>query len=341
MRLAHPFSVSDHCLSPRPLVFTSLVAPPSLMSALSNRPAWPAEGQPRRVREVWAWNFQQEFSAFSYAALQPSLGGGSSVLALDTEFPGFLRESPWNRTGAATYQALRENVDLLWPIQIGVAVTSSDGTVRGVWSFNMRFDMDNDLHNEKSVAFLRTAGIDFARHRVEGIQAAELGQRLSTSALVGPHSPCWITFSGLYDLGYLMKLLTIGRPLPVDMRSFESMISMYIPRRCDLRDLFPAGSLESLGEKHGVRRYGAAHTAGSDALLTLELFLLAMSRFAQEEKTWESNSWTPWAAGQPWGSYSAPVSWNSDAWSDWQYISADNFPRTSYAQAVPPTPSPL
>merc|ERR1711959_446883 len=38
--------------------------------------------------------------------------------------------------------------------------------------------------------------------------------------------------------------------------------------------MLPNGSLEVLGRKHGVKRWGSAHTAGSDALLTLELFIL-------------------------------------------------------------------
>mmetsp|Transcript_103470 Transcript_103470/g.297244 ORF Transcript_103470/g.297244 Transcript_103470/m.297244 type:complete len:315 (+) Transcript_103470:101-1045(+) len=289
--------------------------------------AWPLEGRARLVREVWAWNFEQEFGALTCAALQPSSGGTGAMLALDTEFPGFLRETPWTKERAATYEALRQNVDQLWPIQIGVAVAGSDGNVRGVWSFNMRFDADIDLHSKESVAFLQIAGIDFPRHRVEGIQAAELGRRLGSSALVGPHAPCWLTFSGQYDLGYLMKLLTIGMPLPVDVSSFDGMVSMYIPRRCDLREMLPCGSLESLGEKLGVKRYGAAHTAGSDALLTLELYLhLVLTR--TQEKMWSLSQWHGWGIGgdRMWNSYyGAALGWSPDrlllsASADWSYL---------------------
>lgn len=38
--------------------------------------------------------------------------------------------------------------------------------------------------------------------------------------------------------------------------------------------MLPTGSLEMLGRQHGVKRWGSAHTAGSDALLTLDLFVL-------------------------------------------------------------------
>jgi len=125
------------------------------------------------------------------------------------------------------------------------------------------------------VAFLRAAGIDFPRHAKEGIEAATLGRRLAGSVLVGQHGrvPWWVTFSGNYDLGYLLKLLTSNRPLPRDFGTFDVALSTFCPRRHELRDDLPYGSLDTLAQRHGVKRHGAAHTAGSDALLTLELFL--------------------------------------------------------------------
>merc|ERR1719261_118178 len=100
------------------------------------------------------------------------------------------------------------NVDQLRPIQVGCAVASTDGVLRGVWNFNLQFDVATDLHTEASVAFLSAAGVDFPRHAVEGIEASRLGERLARSALVGQHSKCpwWVTFSGAYDFGYLLKL---------------------------------------------------------------------------------------------------------------------------------------
>lgn len=293
----------------------------------------PAEGS-RQVREVWAWNFEEEFASFMVTAVQPCLGGVGAVLALDIEFPGFLRETSKSQAPAAYYQALRENVDLLWPIQIGVAVANYDGTVRGVWSFNLRFDAAVDAHSKSSVAFLSQAGIDFERHRAEGIQAAELGRRLAASLLVGPHehTPYWLTFSGLYDLGYLLKILTSGRPLPSEPITFNSIVSMYCPRRCDLRDILPVGSLEMLGKKHGVKRYGAAHTAGSDALLTLELYFHFLEPEATNvprpyEKGWGLDDWSSWGRDRLWNSnhtgYGWEDNWTSQRWPfAWQYHAA-------------------
>merc|ERR1719221_2472305 len=96
------------------------------------------------------------------------------------------------------------SADLMKVIQLGVVVAGAGGgEVFGAWNFNMHFDVEEDLHLEASIDFLRAAGLDFARHAAGGIPAADLGRVLATSALAGRHAPRLITFSGLYDHGYL------------------------------------------------------------------------------------------------------------------------------------------
>lgn len=236
------------------------------MLALGREP-----GSGRRIVEVWAWNFDAEFGELLAAA---SACGVNAILALDTEFPGFLREEPPSAGRAVRYQALRENVDNLRPIQLGVAIAREDGTTLGTWSFNLRFDVAMDLHTEESVNFLTAAGLDFPRHALEGIDPLAFGRRLAVSPLVGRHGcrPRWVTFQGWYDLGYLLKLLT-SWPLPPDVATFEQRVEAFCPRRKELRDQLPRGSLDSLIRDRGVERVGLPHTAGSDALATLELLL--------------------------------------------------------------------
>mmetsp|Transcript_26096 Transcript_26096/g.75246 ORF Transcript_26096/g.75246 Transcript_26096/m.75246 type:complete len:374 (+) Transcript_26096:85-1206(+) len=254
------------------------------------------------VHDVWAWNLDEAFDALLTSALEGAhadSGAGSVILAFDVEFPGFLRQEPRTGARAVRYQVLRENVDRLRPIQLGVAVSSHSGSLRGVWSFNLRFDVDVDLHSAKSVAFLRAAGIDFPRHAAEGIDAEELGQRLATSELVGWHAraPWWVTFSGSYDFGYLIRMLTSDK-LPQNFGGFDMTLSSFCPRRHELRDELPHGSLDSLARKHGLQRRGFAHTAGSDALLTLELFLaVAGSRSVSEMQRQKQGSGAWWSGG--------------------------------------------
>lgn len=122
---------------------------------------------------------------------------------------------------------------------------------------------------------MKDAGLDFPKHRSQGVAAIALGKRLAESTLIGRYAPRWLTFSGSYDWGYLLKLVTLGRPLPTLPGQFDHILAMYCPNRKELRDLLPTGSLEVLGKRYGVRRWGVAHTAGSDALLTLELSLVS------------------------------------------------------------------
>merc|ERR1719198_1474404 len=73
------------------------------------------------------------------------------MIALDTEFPGFLCEVPPSVPATVQYQALRKNVDLLQPIQLGIAVASADGSLLGAWNFNLWFDHTIHLFNESSL----------------------------------------------------------------------------------------------------------------------------------------------------------------------------------------------
>lgn len=227
----------------------------------------------RRISEVWSWNFDAEFGELLAAV---SACGEGAILALDTEFPGFLREEPPSASKAIRYEYLRENCDFLRPIQLGIAVCTRDGVLFGTWSFNLCFDMAVHLHTQASVTFLSAAGLDFPRHAAEGIDPAVIGRRIASSQLVGRSGcqPRWVTFAGWYDFGYMIRLLT-GWNLPVTLSEYNVMLEAFFPRRYELRDVLPRGSLDSLARDHGVVRCGLPHTAGSDALATLELFLQA------------------------------------------------------------------
>jgi len=260
-----------------------------------------------KLHEVWGWNFESEFNALKAAVAQGNPSG--VILALDFEFPGFIAQEPRSANPTERYQALCENVDRLRPIQLGVAVGGSDGSLRGVWNFNLKFDTAVDLHTEKAVSFLRAAGIDFPRHAKEGIEAAALGRRLAGSILVGhqPISPWWLTFSGSYDLGYLLKLLT-GSPLPQNAEAFDLAVASFCPRRHELREQLPFGSLDNLARRYSVRRHGKAHTAGSDALLTLDLFIRVSPLAAQGENASDDGSVCSPQQRRSWNSY------YDDAW---------------------------
>eukprot|EP00913_Durusdinium_trenchii_P015666 g14723.t1 len=73
------------------------------------------------------------------------------MVALDTEFPGFLLEDTPFAPRSARYRALRENVEHLWPIQFGLAVAGSEGLPLGAWTFNLSFNLATNLYSEDSL----------------------------------------------------------------------------------------------------------------------------------------------------------------------------------------------
>jgi hypothetical protein len=62
---------------------------------------------------------------------------------------------------------------------------------------------------------------------------------------------------------------------------FEVLLEETCAGRHELRDRLPFGSLSTLARSHGVIRHGQAHTAGSDALVTLELFFRSRDETAE------------------------------------------------------------
>jgi len=233
-----------------------------------------APAGPRQVvREVWAKNFEAEFQALINAVASAK---GGAVIGLDTEFPGFYCQEPRSSTHDKQYEALRKSVDMMQPIQFGISVANTEGKGIGTWSFNMHFDPRIHLHREASLTFLQAAGVNFQRHATQGLDAKLFGERLAGSKLVGVHedTPQWITFSGNYDFGYILKILT-QQPLPKTPHGFDLTLNTFCPRRFDLQERMPLGSLEDHVCMFGVQRTGVAHTAGSDALATLELYFIS------------------------------------------------------------------
>lgn len=290
----------------------------------------------REVHEVWAWNLDEEFNNLLSAASADASGG--VVLALDMEFPGFLRQEPRTQSRAARYQAMRENVDRLRPIQLGIAIAAEDGCLRGIWNFNLKFDIDIDLHTQKSVEFLRAAGIAFSRHKNEGIDGTMLGQKLASSGLVGQRAPWWVTFAGSYDWAYLLKLLTACRPLPRELSAFDVALGAFCPRHHDLRDELPYGSLDSLARRLELKRYGRAHTAGSDALLTLDMFMKVVGGIKGAADAHAAQKWTTWANSSSYwepGSTAHAAPWYQPGWPPgnyWDQFRWDNASSWYHAQ---------
>lgn len=98
------------------------------------------------------------------------------------------------------------------------------------------------------------------------------------SGLVLNEDVRWICFHGSYDFAYLIKILC-SRPLKdTNPNDFFYFLSKYFPYIYDVKVLLrnvhciKGGGLQKLANTLNVKRIGMNHQAGSDSLLTGNVF---------------------------------------------------------------------
>ncbi|KAG8388239.1 hypothetical protein BUALT_Bualt02G0105100 [Buddleja alternifolia] len=229
-----------------------------------------------QIRDVWADNLVEEFELIREIVDQ------YPYIAMDTEFPGVVLRPVGNfkTSGDYNYHSLKDNVDLLKLIQVGLTFSDEEGNLPTcgtdkycIWQFNFReFNPNEDVFAYESIELLRESGIDFVKNNEKGIEAEKFGDLLMSSGIVLNDNVCWVAFHGGHDFGYLLKLLTC-KNLPDTQSEFFVLINLYFPVLYDIKHLMKFsnslhGGLNKLAELLEVERVGVAHQAGSDSLLT-------------------------------------------------------------------------
>lgn len=229
-----------------------------------------------QIREVWNDNLEEEFT------LIRKVVDDFPYIAMDTEFPGIVLRPVGNfkNSNDYHYQTLKDNVDMLKLIQLGLTFSDEDGNLptcgtnkHCIWQFNFReFNVNEDVFANDSVELLRESGIDFKKNNENGISARRFGELLMSSGIVLNDNVYWVTFHSGYDFGYLLKVLTC-KNLPDTQAGFFNLINMYFPTIFDIKHLMKFcnslhGGLNKLAELLEVERIGICHQAGSDSLLT-------------------------------------------------------------------------
>lgn len=220
------------------------------------------------IREVYAYNFVSEMKIIT------SLLHQYPYIGMDTEFPGTLFSN-----SLTSYQAIKENTDSLKLIQVGITLSDENGNFPlncGVWQFNLSFSLKNDKYSKESINMLVNSGINFAYLESHGIPQEVFGEYLLSSGLVLNDELTWICFHGIYDFAYLLKIVT-NLPLPFNEKLFFNDLKLYFPTFYDIRFLIRhnellKGSLNRLSQELNIRRKGRQHQAGSDSLITSEVF---------------------------------------------------------------------
>jgi CCR4-NOT transcription complex subunit 7/8 len=203
-----------------------------------------------------------------------------NYIGMDTEFPGTVY-CVNNYTEDFYYRTLKLNVDKLKLIQLGITLTNSKGEYPKdypyhTWQFNLEFDMKKDNYASDSLKLLLNCGIDFNKLKRKGIKHKIFAEYLMISGLVLNPNTHWVSFHGSYDFGYLLKLL-INEPLPALEDDFTNKLILYFPSHYDIRILVQGndklrGGLNRLAQYLEVLREGKTHQAGSDSVVTIDVF---------------------------------------------------------------------
>ena len=226
-----------------------------------------------KIIEVYEENFIREIKRIGKYLKQ------YSYIGMDTEFPGVVYPCP-KSSPDFYYQYVKANVDKLNLIQLGITLTNSKGERppnTSTWQFNLRFDKDKESHSTESISLLENCGINFDRLKQEGIPQTLFGEYLLLSGMVLNENLTWISFNGLSDFAYLLKALT-GDFLPDTGDEFLELMKIYFPNAYDIKYLINEneiykGGLNKIAKELNIERHGEVHQAGSDSLVTSQVFL--------------------------------------------------------------------
>ena len=241
--------------------------------SITNRNKQLQSDQPGII-EVYEDNFIQEMKNLS------TLLEEYNYVGMDTEFPGTVYFVE-NMTEDFYYKTLKRNVDKLKLIQLGITLKNEKGEYPKnypyhTWQFNLEFDKNTEPSHPSSMNLLKQCGIDFDKLKKRGINHKIFAQYLTISNLVLNPDIKWVSFQGAYDFGYLLKLL-IGTDLPEKEDQFIDLLNLYFINYYDIRILVKGNDnmqrgLNRLAEQLEVIREGKIHQAGSDSVVTIDVF---------------------------------------------------------------------
>lgn len=230
-----------------------------------------------RIIEVFESNFTQEIKRMS------RLLDEYNYIGMDTEFPGVVYKLD-NYSNDFYYNSIKLNVDELKLIQLGVTLCNSRGQSPpdgSTWQFNLRFDIIKDKYSNESITLLSNCGIKFDQLKNKGIPHKLFAEYLMVSGLVLNPKIQWISYHGSYDFAYLLKLVC-NSPLPNSEREFNENLRLYFPCLYDIRILIQGkeefkGGLNKLAQLLDIYRTGEVHQAGSDSIVTADIFFTLIS----------------------------------------------------------------
>ncbi|XP_052170406.1 putative CCR4-associated factor 1 homolog 8 [Diospyros lotus] len=253
------------------------------------------ESSSTRIKQVWEWNFYNEM-----LCINDKLDTYHTI-AFDTEFPGFLHQTPRHSSEEKVYEDLKYNVDQTKIVQLGLTLFDDEGNIGGTWQINFYNFVVNERCQGQS-SFQSSLNKDNVekngnnnlnkknRRRRDAVDMLHFS--IAFNEILSNHKNLkWVTFHGLYDFAYLWRLLS-GQDLPNSTLEFSVMLGRVFGSVYDVKYMarFCEGlmdgelGLEKLSKILEVKRLGRAHQAGSDSLLTANVFLRMKMVYGFEEE---------------------------------------------------------
>ena len=224
------------------------------------------------ITEVYEENFIEEIKKISF------LLDKYNYIGMDTEFPGIVFPCE-NYSEGFYYKYIKSNVDKLKLIQLGITLYNSKGEIpekKSTWQFNLNFNYEKDIHSNESITLLSNCGIDFIKLKNKGINYSTFSEYFISSGLILNEDINWISFNGLSDFCYLLRL-ALNQNLPENENDFLNELNIYFPNFYDIKILINnkinlKGSLNKISQILNVERIGNIHQAGSDSIITGNVF---------------------------------------------------------------------
>ncbi|KII62757.1 CCR4-NOT transcription complex subunit 8 [Thelohanellus kitauei] len=239
-----------------------------------------------QVVDVWAENLYEEFFKMVKAV------DNFKIVAMDTEYPGNVVTVPSNNKDRNyyTYTNVAANVNLMKLIQLGFSFFDENGDQpqqATTWQFNLKFSLISDMSSDTSINMLMEHGFVFDQYAEHGIDHNVFTELLYYSGLLMNPEIRWITFHGIPDFCYLIKML-INTHLPHQEDSFTPLLNTFFPRVYDLKYMMRDcrninGGLETICSQLQIYRRGGMHHAGSDSFMTGVVFFVMHERFFEDQ----------------------------------------------------------
>jgi len=246
------------------------------------------------IKQVWKHNFAKVIKHEIEILIEDY-----KYISIDTEFPGIVCR-PLKPYGISfsnhIYSVINSNVNVCKIIQIGLTFYDNEGRKpsdnnenNGIntYQFNFKFNLNKDIYSDESIQLLKKSGINFNEFYLKGIDHKKFGEWITMSGLVLNDEISFICYHGCYDFAYLIKILTNDN-LPEIEPKFQWLLKTFFPNIYDLKVLsrnlqnLKGGGLQNLADSLNIKRSGAAHQAGSDSLLTGDIFFKLRDLFFEQ-----------------------------------------------------------